>query len=189
MSDSQTSAPQKVSVDLETENYIETYQIIAEWIRFADAKAAAVLTVDGALVGLLIPTLKPWLKAGHSLPSVWTYLVMALFGVWLALLAISAIWAFRCILPFRRGGQHPALAHCKHFHPAAVSTHYQLEDIEKFCTDCDGIGMEGLKCEVQAAILIDSHISGNKYRHVTTAIRLLAASAVLGFLYIVAIQF
>ncbi|MCA9071092.1 MAG: hypothetical protein KDA84_19325 [Planctomycetaceae bacterium] len=188
MSDSDPS--QKTSINLETENYIETYQIIAEWIRFADAKAAAVLTVDGALIGLLIPTIKPWLEGDHpELPAFWTYLVLGVFGAWLILLILSGIWAFRCILPFTRKGKHPALGKCTHFHPAAVATHYSIEEFDRFANDCDTIGMQGLKREIQAAVLIDSHISGIKYRRVTTAIRLLAWSALFGFLYIAAIQF
>ncbi len=190
MTDTERSAAQNTSVNLETENFIETYQIIAEWIRFADAKAAAVLTVDGALIGLLIPTLKPWLKAEHPhLPAFWTPLVVGCFGIWLLLLALSSVWAFRCILPFRRKGKHPSLDFCTHFHPAAVCVKYKLDDLNQFATDCNTIGMEGLKREVQAAVLIDSHISGAKYLRVTTAIRLIAWSSIFGFLYLAAIQF
>jgi len=190
MSEAESPSTQKEIIDLETDNYIETYQIISEWIRFADAKAAAVLMVDGALIGVLVPMLKPWLKADHpGAPAFLPFLVLALFGGWLLLVGLSGIWAFRCIIPFRRKGRHPSLEHCKHFHPASVSTHYRLEDIERFSADCDTIGMHGLKREVQAAVLIDSHISSAKYRRVTIAIQFLACSAVLGFLYIVAIQF
>lgn len=190
-----TDTPQQIaetntSSTLETENYIETYQIIAEWIRFADAKAAAVLTVDGALIGLLVPTLKPWLQSDRShLPGFWTPMVIGFFGVWLFLLALSSIWAFRCILPFRRKGKHPSLDFCTHFHPAAVCTKYQLDDLEGFAQDCDALGADGLKREVQAAVLIDSHISGTKYLRVTTAIRLVGWSLIFGFLYLAAIQF
>jgi hypothetical protein len=58
--DSPAAAPSRDSTQdaLEAENLIETYQIIGEWVRFADAKAAAVLAVNGALCGALIPLLK-----------------------------------------------------------------------------------------------------------------------------------
>lgn len=190
MSDSNIDPSDGTSINLETENYIETYQIISEWIRFADAKAAAVLTVDGALIGLIIPTLKPWMNGEHpKLPFFWTYLVLGFFAAWLILLVLSGIWAFRCILPFSRKGRHPSLGECTHFHPAAVAAHYSMDDLDRFAADCDAIGMQGLKREVQAAVLIDSHISRNKYRRVTTAIRFLAWSALFGFLYIASIQF
>jgi len=60
MPDSQSEPPhEEASVkpreDLGTENLIAAYESVAEWIRFADAKAAAVLTVVGVLVGILIP--------------------------------------------------------------------------------------------------------------------------------------
>ncbi len=190
MTTPELSKDDKTSIDLETENYIETYQIIAEWIRFADAKAAAVLTVDGALVGLLVPTLKPWLAAQKDIVRpFWIGLVVGLFAVWLLLLVLSGVWAFRCILPFTRKGRHPSLDHCAHFHPAAICTKYALDDFGKFAADCDAIGMRGLKREVQAGVLIDAHISGTKYGRVSTAIRLLAWSSIFGFLYLVAIQF
>jgi hypothetical protein len=81
------------------------------------------------------------------------------------------------------------LGYCTHFHPAAVCTKYSLDDLDRFAADCDAIGMQGLKREVQAAVLIDSHISGTKYRRVTTSIRLIAWSSIFGFLYLAAIQF
>jgi glucose/arabinose dehydrogenase len=68
-------------------------------------------------------------------------------------------------------------------------TYSRPGDLHKFAADCDAIGMEGLKREVQAAVLIDSHISGTKYLRVTTAIRLIAWSSIFGFLYLAAIQF
>ena len=123
-----------VASNLETANLIEGYHVIAEWIRFADAKAAVVLTVGGAIAGLVIPTLKSYLDedvAAH--PTVWwTKLVIGLFAVWLLLLLVSGICAFRCILPFRRKGKHPALGHSSHFHPAAICTAFKLDDVERW---------------------------------------------------------
>lgn len=61
-----------VASNLETANLIEGYHVIAEWIRFADAKAAVVLTVGGAIAGLVIPTLKSYLDEDSALhPTVW----------------------------------------------------------------------------------------------------------------------
>lgn len=58
MPDNQTSAQGAGQEILKTEILVENYQIIAEWIRFADAKAAVTLTVNGVLLGLLIPISK-----------------------------------------------------------------------------------------------------------------------------------
>ncbi len=40
--------------------------MIAEWIRFADAKAAVVQTLGGAIAGLVIPTLKSYLNEDQT---------------------------------------------------------------------------------------------------------------------------
>jgi hypothetical protein len=176
---------------LEAENLIDIYQVIAEWIRFADAKAAVVLTVGGGLAGLLIPTLKEYLhsdKLVHPFPW-WTKVVVALYMLFVAALVLSSIWAFRCILPFRRRGRHPALGRCAHFHPAAIYSAYQLDDVDRFIEDCDKLGTTGLKKEICAGVLIDSHISAAKYFLVTTSIRLMGLAAVFALLYLLAIQF
>src|ERR1700704_5050351 len=97
--DNQTAAQGAGQEILKTEILIENYQIIAEWIRFADAKAAVTLTVNGVLLGLLIPTLKTYLtETDVTHPTVWwTKGVIALFLGWLVLLAVSAIHSFLCI--------------------------------------------------------------------------------------------
>ncbi|MEZ6122508.1 MAG: hypothetical protein R3C49_04945 [Planctomycetaceae bacterium] len=165
--------------------------MIAEWIRFADAKAAVVLTVGGAVAGLVIPTLKSYLNEtpGKHPTEWWTAMVSGLFAIWLLLLLLSGIWAFLCILPFRRKGKHPALGHSSHFHPAAISTSFQLDDVDRFINECDAMGDGGLRREVAACLLIDSHISSTKYRYVTTSIRLMGASSIVALIYLVTIQF
>lgn len=180
-----------VASNLETANLIEGYHVIAEWIRFADAKAAVVLTVGGAIAGLVIPTLKSYLAENpesHPTPW-WNSLVSGLFAVWLILLLMSGVSAFRCILPFRRKGQHPALGHSSHFHPAAISTMFLLDDVDRFIQECESMGDGGLRKEVAACLLIDAHISSAKYRYVSTSIRLMGASCIVALVYLVAIQF
>lgn len=80
------------SSDLRTENLIEGYHVIAEWIRFADARAAVVLTVGGAVAGLVIPTLRGYLTevaVVHPTPW-WTAMVSTLFAVCSEVQAISS---------------------------------------------------------------------------------------------------
>lgn len=176
---------------LEAENLIEIYHVIAEWIRFADAKAAVVLTVGGGLAGLLIPTLKEYLHSDKLVHPFawWTKAVVILYVLWLAILVLSSICAFRCILPFRRGGRHPALGRCAHFHPAAIESAYKLDDVDRFINDCSQLGTAGLKNEVAAGLLIDSHISAAKYQRVTMSIRLMGLCALVALFYLLAIQF
>lgn len=176
---------------LETENFIESYQITAEWIRFADAKATVVLTVCGALASMLIPTIKPFLnrpELDHPWPW-WPAVGVGLFGAWLLFTVCSAIWAFLCVQPFRRKGVHPALGKCSHFHAAAIAAAYSIDETDKYIRDCEELGMDGLKKEVIAGLLIDAHISDRKYSRVSRAIRLLAISALFGLLYTLVIQF
>lgn len=175
---------------LEVENWIQAYEQVAEWIRFADAKAAVVLTVAGALIGLLLPTLKPWLDAATIHPAPWwPRLAVGLFTVWIVTLVVAGSIAFRCIIPFTQKGRHPALERCTHFHPAGISAKYGLGQVDEFIGDCRVIRPDELMREVMAGLLIDSHISAKKYRCVSGAIRWLAVSVVFAFLYVVAIQF
>ena len=55
-------------------------------------------------------------------------------------------------------------------------------------TSREKIGSAGLKREILAAVLIDSHLSSAKYSYVTRYIQCLAVSVVFGLLYLVAIQ-
>jgi hypothetical protein len=187
------SGPEATGVEgeLAIENGIEIYKITADWIRFADAKAAVVLTVNGALAGLLIPHLKSYLEAVRDGGAVaWLkYPVLVCFALWLALLVLSAIWAFLCIVPYRRRGKHPALDFCKHFHGAAISASYTLDEVQRFYETYNRLGQDGLLREVMAGILIDAHISSRKYGYVATSINLLFASAIFGFLFLLLTQF
>ncbi|GAA5504775.1 hypothetical protein [Novipirellula caenicola] len=175
---------------LEAENLIETYQIIGEWIRFADAKAAAVLAVNGALCGVLVPTIHEYIRADQSHPAWWwTSLVSATFLLWLASMIWSCVLAFRCILPFRYQGKHPSLGRANHFHPAAISAHYTIDQTEQFADEMQRIGMSGLKREIAICMMLDSHVSNSKYTFVSRSIRMLALSAILGLMYLIVTQF
>lgn len=176
---------------VDTTDLIEGYHATAEWIRFADAKAAVVLTVGAAVGGLVVPTLKKYLAEDTSThPFEWWSVVVGItFGLWLLFLLLSGINAFLCIQPFRRRGRHPALEDCKHFHPAAIAAHFNLDDTAEFSQHLASLGDEGLRREVAACILIDSHISSVKYQRVTTSIRLMGVSAIAGLTYLVLIQF
>jgi len=176
---------------LEAETVLDTYTTVAEWIRFADTKAAITLTVDGVLLGTLIPTLKSYLSdtaTVHPWPW-WHLLVIGLFVGWLLGVTSSAAFAFHCILPFRGTGRMMALSHTTHFHPAAVSQKFPLSRLEQFVAECEQIGMVGLKREVLTAILIDAHVSNAKYRSVIRSIWCLAAGTVFAVLFLLATLF
>lgn len=191
MSAANEPAAQPAQQALETETVIDTYSVVAEWIRFADTKAGVTLTINGVLIGMLIPTLKTYLAedaAGHP-TSWWTQMVVTLFMLWLVTLVVSAINSFLCILPFRGTGRQMALSQATHFHPAAIAQKYPLPEMDRFVDECQRMEMPGLKREVLAALLIDAHLSNSKYRYVTRSIQWLAISVIFGFLYVLAIQF
>jgi len=172
-----------------TENYIETYHAISEWIRFADAKAAVVLTVGGAMAGFLIPTVHKIIADtdSHLIPE-WKLVCYILFGLYIVFFLLSGLYAFWCINPLRKKGRHPSLDHCKHFHPAAISAAYAEDDVANFVRDCDRIGSVALMKEVQAAIFLDSHISSAKYGRVRKAILHFAVSVGFGLIYFLVAQ-
>ncbi len=169
---------------VEIDALLETYETQAEWIRFADAKAGAVLTANGALIGLLVPTLS-------TLRSTTGPLALApllLFVPWLVLASVSAVRAFQCISPFRRSGRHPAEEVCPHFHSVGIAHHYGMNDLDRFVADADAKGAEGFRREILGAMLVDAYVSTSKYTHVAAAIRLLGVSAVFAVLYVLALE-
>jgi len=188
MTESPSPSPRTNDTSSErTENYLEAYSAIGEWIRFADAKAAVVLTVVGALASVLIPTLSELPANAH--PKWLYYFSMALFAVWGLLMLLSGAFAVWCVLPLRKKGKHPSLGHCHHFHPAAISQAYRDDEVEKFIDDCQQGGVEQFERQVLAGLLIDSHISAAKYGRVAKSIRLLAVGVPFGFAYLLATQF
>ncbi len=173
-----------------TENFIETYHAISEWIRFADAKAAVILTVGGALAGFLIPTIHTVIGddiASHLIPY-WKEISIGLFAMYAVFFILSGFCAFLCINPLTKRGKHPSLGYCEHFHPAAIANKYSIDDVSEFVEDCEKVGAASLKREVQAAILLDSHISAAKYGRVRKSIVFFAISAVFGFAYFLIAQ-
>lgn len=190
-----TSTPEKPGGDIEQpslECLIENYHAIAEWIRFADAKAAVVLTVGAALAGFLIPSVR--LLTGENASSehlvpYWHLIALILFVCYVIFFLLSAVFSFLCINPLRRRGSHPSLGHCDLFHPAAISSTYGSEKFEAFENDSKRDGEDGMIRQVRAAILLDSHISSSKYNRVTNSIRLFAISSVFGFAFFLISQF
>lgn len=181
----------RVEKELVIENSIEIYKITADWIRFADAKSAVILTAGGVLAGVLIPHLKPYLEGvrkGEALA--WLEpAVLGCFGMWLGLLLLSSFYAFRCIVPYRQRGKHPALDFCKHFHSAAISVAYGPDEQERFFETYRQLGHDKMVREVMTGLLIDAHISSSKYAFVTMAVKLLAVSSLFGFLFLFLSQF
>lgn len=172
------------------ENFIEIYHAISEWIRFADAKAAVLLTVGGAMSGFLIPSFARVVRdeQSHLLPF-WGVFVTGFFILYVTTFIWSAIQAFLCINPITERGRHPAMDHCPHFHPAAISYKYTADQAEAFVQECEKLGADGLRKEIQIGILLDSHVSARKYTRVSRSLRMFAISSAFGFIYFLISQF
>lgn len=199
MSNEQPAADPTPTVDVTSsddqpplECLIETYHAISEWIRFADAKAAVILTIGGAMAGFLIPSVHGVLNApddAKHLFAQWQVLTLSVFAAYLLLFTISSVFAFLCINPLRNHrGEHPSLEHCSLFHPAAISAKFGGQDTEAFIKAAQQGGESEMRKQVQAAILLDSHISSTKYGRVSAAIRFFALSAIAGFGYYLVAQ-
>ena len=171
-----------------TENVIDTYQICAEWIRFADAKAAVVLTVNGALASVVIPKLTP-LVLHQSIKSpiiqLFLFLSATLFLCWGVSSLISCVNAFRCIIPYRIKGKHPAADQSPHFHSVGISSRFGTEEATAFQESFHALDGEAFQDEILASLLVDSHISKHKYERVGRSIISLAFAAAFGFAFMI----
>ena len=172
---------------LEIDALIGAYDSQAEWIRFADAKAGAVLTANVALLGLLVPMFLPMFALAMASGGL-AYAVLGFFFAWLAAGVYSAVRAFRCIAPYRHKGRHPADDACPHFHSVGIAKGYAVNDVDRFVKDAEALGPSGYRKQILAATLVDAHVSTTKYRHVSAAIRWLGINVVLGVLFLLAAQ-
>jgi hypothetical protein len=173
----------------ETANLIEVYHANAEWIRFADAKAAVALTANGALGSVFIQALRPFvdgLGTEGGLPAWIAAAALCCFAAWLVCAGLSATWAFDCIHPFRAPKRE--LDACRHFHPEGIVRHYGPSDLQRFRTDIDQAGVEGFREQVLACLLMDAGVSSRKYARVARSIRFFMLSALFGFAYLALAQ-
>ncbi|MEL7370382.1 MAG: hypothetical protein AAFN74_15800 [Myxococcota bacterium] len=186
MTDSTPTASSSDPVDADV--LLGAYDTQAEWLRFADAKAGAVLTANGVVIGLLVPHLSELLAGVRGAGAAIMAVPLLFFALWLFYAAASAVRAFRCILPFRQDGQHPAEVTCPHFHSVGIAKQYRIDETQRFIEDSRNTDEAGYRDQILAATLIDAHISSRKYGHVMASIRALGISAVFAFLYLLAFQ-
>lgn len=111
------------------------YQLIQELIRFADAKAGAILTADGVLIGVILSLLKNE-KAPNTVPELLIATVVA------ALLAygISAWQCISCLLPRRatEGKSRIFFQHIADRIEATYKTQIQEETLASRLDDLNG---------------------------------------------------
>jgi hypothetical protein len=162
----------------EIRHLITACEQIAGWIRFAGIKAALVLTVDGIFACFLVPTISHRTQGTRDAAAL---AASALFVAWASFVGLSCTEAFRCILPKALNAVHAAVGRCAHFHLAAIASQYPLDRHEQFVRDFDRGAAEGFRNQVLIGMMVEAHIPRSKYRHVIASIKLLTATAPLGF--------
>lgn len=171
--------------EFQIRNLMAAYEQIAQWIRFADTKAALVLTVNGLFASVLLATVG---DLSALTPAELATAVTAVFVVWALFVELSCLEPFRCILPRALNEVHTGVACTPHFHPAAIAAHYRLDQPDEFVRSFDRLESRHYRDEVLKGMLIEAHISTAKYRHVIASIRLLAIAAPLGFVYLTVVD-
>jgi hypothetical protein len=156
---------------------------VAAWIRFAGTKAALVLTVDAIFASFLVPAICQRTQGTRDAAAL---AALALFVAWASFVALSCREAFRCILPRALNAVHTAVGRCARVHPAAIATQCRPDGHEQFVRGFDRRAAEGFRNQVLTG-MIEARISRFRYCHVIASIKLLAAAAPPGFVYVAAL--
>ena len=100
-------------------------------IRFADTEGGGDATVNGVFLGLLIPTLKGYLEVKDPSAAIAgpPALTIVLFLIWLGFLVLHQFVSVHPAYP--RTEPNWSIGHTTHFHPAAVTRQYPLEEFQR----------------------------------------------------------
>jgi hypothetical protein len=150
------------------------FENINGWIRFSDAKALALLTVNGVLVGLL--TLL------DTDATVWTSVAAV---ATLTLAAISIFYAAACLNPTLKIGQSDSIIFyghiAKRLHPGATSDEAERVRKEFDADFCRTVTEpEELVGEVADQVWANSRIAWKKYRLITQSGRWFFGALLVG---------
>jgi pycsar effector protein len=141
-------------------------QQVNEIVRYADAKAGLILTLNGVLVGLVVVRLQSGFVAEHPVPA-------AALVVAVALLTISVGFDIAAVMPrlFAPGQQSSLL----HFDHVAVAYAGRVGDyIDDFVTLAKD--PEQLQREIAAQVWANSMVARRKHRCVQWGLRFLGAA-------------
>lgn len=133
-------------------------------VRYADAKAGIILTLDGILGGLvLVGVQSPGFVGEHPVPA--TALVVAL-----ACLTVSVAFDIAAITPrLLAHGQQPSLLHFEHI--GATRQDDFVDDFMKLSQDADQ-----LRREIGAGVWANAVLARRKHRCVRWGLRFLAGA-------------
>jgi len=148
---------------LSTDDSWKSLGQVNEWIRFADAKATAVLAASGVLGGLLV----------RSIPNVVEFKIhparATLLSIAILCVGASALITLRTFAPRLRTGEARSLIYFDHVarryandRPAFVDSYSSLTSSQ-----------ERLTRELAEQIWANSHVARRKFRRVSFAVRFL----------------
>lgn len=147
------------------EHYWNTFTQINEWIRFADTKAGALITMNSIIIGFIasnLTTVKETISQNNCL------IALSLLGS-LSLLA-SLLFALKCILPNLSVGEPKSNIFFKHI----SKKHSNAQEFKKLLDNSPDI-LGDLKTQIWA----NSRVADNKYSAVNNSI--IAFSFLIGF--------
>lgn len=145
---------------------------INEWIRFSDAKAVALLGIQGLFIGFLVDNRTSWLGLSG--------LLFALFGLGLLCNAASIGCAFLCLNPnLRQKGRASIL------YFGAIANGFSGSDEYQKCLDDSYSTASQQRNQLCGQIYENSCIANKKFRLVAYSLRLFLVSLILWSLAVV----
>jgi hypothetical protein len=161
------------SITLTTETLWRTYGAINEWIRFADAKAGAILTVNGVLGGALVTALggnKDFLVA-----HLFTFGAVVLS---LACIVTSTIHCLRCIQPSLKADPATSLLYFGHISHQFRGNSRDYTDAlrKKLASPLDAMH------EIGDQVWVNAHVATSKNRKIVRGIQFLGLGLGFGLL-------
>lgn len=155
------------SSEVNTDGLWRTLEVVSEWIRFADAKAGAVLAVNGVMLALFTGRLREQPGPGT--------LATVVLSTAIALAAASGVVAVWIVVP-RVGRAGASMVHYGTIagFPSAVS--YRDAALKTFGDPAE------LVSSLTLHIWVLSRIAARKYRMVSWAVRFLLGAVVVGIL-------
>ncbi|WP_372370504.1 hypothetical protein [Candidatus Uabimicrobium sp. HlEnr_7] len=154
-----------------TKILLQSFQFNQNWIIFADTKAAAILTINGLLIGFIVPL-------GKLLKTLSSYsfgFMLTLYIIYLLVALSSLIFSALVIYPRpHRRGEISAL-----FNIAAVQQNYpKPEDSDRYSEKFLETDTEEIMKEYAALLHREYLVSSRKYNYVKKAILSFLVSAI-----------
>ncbi len=154
------------------DNLWKTYGIINEWIKFSDAKAGAVLALNGVIIGLIYSNLQNNPGDFTKHPIIFTSLML---GILVG--CISIYFCLRCLNPTLKLGEPNSLIFFSH-----ISQKFKkYEDYVNAANNAFN-DEKNLQDDLSQQIWVNSKVAHNKYVAVTWAIRLLSLTLLIDIL-------